>query len=560
MSVRDRPIFQLGISAKSVSEALAKYDPYTEPEDWIPIVQAGIDECIAFLMLYRVLGRRKKSTTRSGHDTRKQLNQLNHQVEWNENENGNRNGNGNGNGNGNPNQNDGGADVHIDDFECSYEADARGLLHYEMKFIRWKQNVEFDSGVDDLTVIRPIISRVGFSQHYDGPQKKWIGNREGIDNNPKINGIHQERSILKKLLEYSFESQGDPPLEKHCKSLFIEFPEVKGWLDEDLDNYHLKELRCSTQCHTQMSMWIISRGVVLLILLMLGISFKFGISGLLHQVITTIADRIRDKDTSQSKQNLQSSSMTFIHKTLIIPSVLDSCFISSTVSEVKRNKSRHRRSKLECKYQDKKTQTSSTALEAPWMSLYYVVYVLVRNIFPSASSQKESPRIKNPLAAYSTCANTLHRTLMIGEIANKNEQAKTELKVFNTKKYREQMLLAMKDEAGSNLGNEENDFMLDTSYGEDLEELTPTVMLMARLQPADDNAENVPSYDAKAVSQVHASSKVYEQVSHGKRKTIIQTTDDDQIYSNIIFDDLFVVNNGGTSEHDSTAHYEYHEI
>ncbi|GJT80192.1 hypothetical protein Tco_1054534 [Tanacetum coccineum] len=114
------------------------------------------------------------------------------------------------------------------------------------------------------------------------------------------------------------------------------FPEVKGWLDEDLDNYHLKELRCSTQCHTQMSMWIISRGVVLLILLMLGISFKFGISGLLHQVITTIADRIRDKDTSQSKQNLQSFSMTFIHKTLIIPSVLDSCFNSSTVCEVKR--------------------------------------------------------------------------------------------------------------------------------------------------------------------------------------------------------------------------------
>ncbi|GJX55935.1 hypothetical protein Tco_0285832 [Tanacetum coccineum] len=50
----------------------------------------------------------------------------------------------------------------------------------------------------------------------------------------------------------------------------------------------------------------------------------------------TIAYRIREKDTSQSKQNLQSSSMTFIHKTLIIPSVLDSCFISSTVSEVKR--------------------------------------------------------------------------------------------------------------------------------------------------------------------------------------------------------------------------------
>ncbi|GJV11819.1 hypothetical protein Tco_1353360 [Tanacetum coccineum] len=64
--------------------------------------------------------------------------------------------------------------------------------------------------------------------------------------------------------------------------------------------------------------------------------FKFGISGLLHQVITTITDRIRDKGTSPSKQNSQSSSTTFIYKTLIIPSFLDSCFISSTVSEDKR--------------------------------------------------------------------------------------------------------------------------------------------------------------------------------------------------------------------------------
>ncbi|GKE46622.1 hypothetical protein Tco_1477880, partial [Tanacetum coccineum] len=85
-------------------------------------------------------------------------------------------------------------------------------------------------------------------------------------------------------------------------------------------------------------------------------------------------------------------------------------------------------------------------------------------------------------------------------------------------------------------------------------------MLMARLQPADANAETVPSYDAKAVSQVHASSKVHEQVNHGKRKTIIQTTDNDQIDSNIIFDDSFVENNGGMSEHDSTAHEEYCEI
>ncbi|GKC60118.1 hypothetical protein Tco_1087716 [Tanacetum coccineum] len=123
------------------------------------------------------------------------------------------------------------------------------------------------------------------------------------------------------------------------------------------------------------------------------------------------------------------------------------------------------------------------------------------------------------------------------------------------------MLLAMKDEAESNLRDEENDFLLDNSYGEEtMEELTVAVMLMARIQPADGNAETVPSYDAKAVSEVNASSKVHEQVSHVKCKTIIQTSDDDQIDSNIIFDDPYVENNGGTSEHDSNAHDEYHEI
>ncbi|GKC10483.1 putative ribonuclease H-like domain-containing protein [Tanacetum coccineum] len=106
-------------------------------------------------------------------------------------------------------------------------------------------------------------------------------------------------------------------------------------------------------------------------------------------------------------------------------------------------------------------------------------------------------------------------------------------KFHNLKYFREQMLLAMKDEVGSNLSNKENDFMLDTSYGEDLEELT---------------------------AAVHASSKVHEQVSHGKHKIIIRTTDDDQIDSNIIFDDLFMENNGGASEHDSTAQDEYRKI
>ncbi|GKC05593.1 hypothetical protein Tco_0997203 [Tanacetum coccineum] len=97
-------------------------------------------------------------------------------------------------------------------------------------------------------------------------------------------------------------------------------------------------------------------------------------------------------------------------------------------------------------------------------------------------------------------------------------------------------------------------------YAQTMEELTTIVMLTARIQLVDGNAEIVPLYDVKAVSEVNASSKVHEQIRYEKRKTIIQTSDDDQIDSNIIFDDLYVENNGGTSDHDSNDHDEYHKI
>ncbi|GKA52738.1 hypothetical protein Tco_0746053, partial [Tanacetum coccineum] len=46
-------------------------------------------------------------------------------------------------------------------------------------------------------------------------------------------------------------------------------------------------------------------------------------------------------------------------------------------------------------------------------------------------------------------------------------------RVHDAKYFREQMLLAMKDEAGSNLNNKENDFMLDNTYREEtMEEIT----------------------------------------------------------------------------------------
>ncbi|GJV18625.1 putative ribonuclease H-like domain-containing protein [Tanacetum coccineum] len=134
-------------------------------------------------------------------------------------------------------------------------------------------------------------------------------------------------------------------------------------------------------------------------------------------------------------------------------------------------------------------------------------------------------------------------------------------RVRDAKYFREQKLLAMKDEAGSNLNAKENDFMLDNSFrDETLEELTSVVIIMARIQPADGNAVTEPTYDAKAVSEVNDSHKAHEQINHVKRKTFIHPFDDDQIDSNIIFNDPYVENNGGTSEHDSNDHDEYHNI
>ncbi|GJT83544.1 hypothetical protein Tco_1057886 [Tanacetum coccineum] len=75
-------------------------------------------------------------------------------------------------------------------------------------------------------------------------------------------------------------------------------------------------------------------------------------------------------------------------------------------------------------------------------------------------------------------------------------------KVRDAKYFREQMLLAMKDEAKGILNDEENDFMLDNAYGnETLEELTVAVIMMARIQPAYNNAETEPKYDVEAVSK-----------------------------------------------------------
>ncbi|GKC53757.1 hypothetical protein Tco_1076502 [Tanacetum coccineum] len=91
---------------------------------------------------------------------------------------------------------------------------------------------------------------------------------------------------------------------------------------------------------------------------------------------------------------------------------------------------------------------------------------------------------------------------------------------------------------GGNLNEEENDFMLDNHYGDDsLEEMNAAV-----------NALKI------HLKRRMPSKSVYEHMNHAKLKTDIDTSDDDQIDSSIIFDDPYVENKGGADEHDSNAH------
>ncbi|GKD86309.1 retrovirus-related pol polyprotein from transposon TNT 1-94, partial [Tanacetum coccineum] len=99
-------------------------------------------------------------------------------------------------------------------------------------------------------------------------------------------------------------------------------------------------------------------------------------------------------------------------------------------------------------------------------------------------------------------------------------------RVYDAKYFREQMLLATKDE-------EENDFMLDNAYGDNT---------LAEL-----NAAFISKVNASQIDMINGllSKSDHEQCHHEKLETIIHTSTDDQIDSDIIFDDPYVENNSG---------------
>ncbi|GJS96630.1 retrovirus-related pol polyprotein from transposon TNT 1-94 [Tanacetum coccineum] len=127
-------------------------------------------------------------------------------------------------------------------------------------------------------------------------------------------------------------------------------------------------------------------------------------------------------------------------------------------------------------------------------------------------------------------------------------------RVRDSKYFMEQMLLAKQDEADVILTDEQNDFLFaDASRMEEIEELSANICLMARIQPADQNSDDEPSYESAFISEVQSSSinENDEQMYLTHTKIINSTIDDDQINSNIQFDSVKGNVNSGSVEKDT---------
>ncbi|GJX83050.1 retrovirus-related pol polyprotein from transposon TNT 1-94 [Tanacetum coccineum] len=137
-------------------------------------------------------------------------------------------------------------------------------------------------------------------------------------------------------------------------------------------------------------------------------------------------------------------------------------------------------------------------------------------------------------------------------------------RVWDSKYIMEQMLLAKQDEAGAILTGEQNDFIFAyASRMEEIKELSANICLMAKIQPTNIDSDAGPSYDSAFLSEVQTPSTSYvnplfakdnqEQKYLNQPKTINNTIGDDQIDSNIIFDEPNGDVNSSSAENDNNA-------
>nr|GEU29787.1 hypothetical protein [Tanacetum cinerariifolium] len=138
-------------------------------------------------------------------------------------------------------------------------------------------------------------------------------------------------------------------------------------------------------------------------------------------------------------------------------------------------------------------------------------------------------------------------------------------RVFYSKSFIEQRLLAKNDEAGIILTNVQNDFLLaGASKIEELEILSTNKCMMAIIQQADNNPKDRTIYDPSFISDVQNPSTSFmnplfsqsdhDQTYHEQHEIIKPTICIDQINSDIIFVDPNVEVNDERVEHNKNAH------
>ncbi|GJS15967.1 hypothetical protein Tco_0410439 [Tanacetum coccineum] len=141
-------------------------------------------------------------------------------------------------------------------------------------------------------------------------------------------------------------------------------------------------------------------------------------------------------------------------------------------------------------------------------------------------------------------------------------------RIRDSKYFMEQMLLAKQDEAEVILTDEQNDFLFaDALRMEETKELSANICLMAKIQPANIDSDVGPSYDSAFLSEVQTPSTSYvnplfakdnqEQKYLTKPKIINKSIGDDQIDSNIIFDEPNEDVNSGNVENDNNVQDSY---
>ncbi|GJS60935.1 retrovirus-related pol polyprotein from transposon TNT 1-94 [Tanacetum coccineum] len=174
-------------------------------------------------------------------------------------------------------------------------------------------------------------------------------------------------------------------------------------------------------------------------------------------------------------------------------------------------------------------------------------------IVKGSNAQNETENVQRTLRTSSLGNNS---TVQCYNCSGKGHYARNcpKPRVRDSKYFMEQMLLAKQDEAGVILTDEQNDFLFaDASRMEEIEELSANICLMARIQPADNTSDAGPSYDSAFISEVQSSSikDNQEQMYPTHTKIINSTIGDDQIDSNIIFDEPNGNVNSGSVEKDT---------